>query len=142
MLPSFETVVGQRQSAALSTLPFNLCVDKVIRNEKTNPGGTVFSRTRQCLLLYADDMVVLGSAVQHVAETAEDITTAASQIGLTINVSKTKYMINTLNAELNSICHLLALLGAQHILHISRLRVNIKKRGTELEEIEINGWRY
>jgi hypothetical protein len=33
-------------------------------------------------------------------------------------------VINTLNAELNLICHLLALLGAHHILHISRIRVN------------------
>jgi len=33
--------------------------------------------------------------------------------------------INPLNAELNPICHLLALLGAHHILHISRIRVNI-----------------
>jgi hypothetical protein len=32
--------------------------------------------------------------------------------------------INPLNAELNPICHLLVLLGAHHILHISRLRVN------------------
>jgi hypothetical protein len=31
--------------------------------------------------------------------------------------------INPLNAELNPICHLLALLGAHHILHISRIRV-------------------
>jgi hypothetical protein len=31
--------------------------------------------------------------------------------------------INTLNAELNPICHLLALLGAHHILHVSRIRV-------------------
>jgi hypothetical protein len=30
---------------------------------------------------------------------------------------------NTLNAELNPICHLLALLGAHHILHVSRIRV-------------------
>ena len=29
-----------------------------------------------------------------------------------------------LNAELNPICHLLALLGAHHILNISRIRVN------------------
>jgi len=33
--------------------------------------------------------------------------------------------INPLNAELNPICHLLALLGAHHILHVSRIRVNI-----------------
>jgi len=32
---------------------------------------------------------------------------------------------NTLNAELNPICHLLALLGARHILHVSRIRVNL-----------------
>jgi len=34
--------------------------------------------------------------------------------------------INPLNAELNPICHLLALLGAHNILHISRMRVNGK----------------
>ena len=32
--------------------------------------------------------------------------------------------INPLNAGLNPICHLLALLGAHHILHISGVRVN------------------
>jgi len=32
---------------------------------------------------------------------------------------------NPLNAEVNPICHLLALLGAHHILHISKKRVNI-----------------
>ena len=31
--------------------------------------------------------------------------------------------INPSNAELNPICHLLALLGAHHILHVSRIRV-------------------
>jgi len=31
---------------------------------------------------------------------------------------------NPLSAKLNPICHLLALLGAHHILHVSRVRVN------------------
>ena len=31
--------------------------------------------------------------------------------------------INPLNAELNPICHLLALLGAHHNLHVRRIRV-------------------
>jgi len=31
--------------------------------------------------------------------------------------------INPLNAELNPICHFLALLGAHHLLHIRRVRV-------------------
>jgi hypothetical protein len=34
-------------------------------------------------------------------------------------------IINSLNAELNPICHFLALLGAHHILHVNRIRVNI-----------------
>jgi hypothetical protein len=32
--------------------------------------------------------------------------------------------ISPLNAELNPICYLLVLLGAQHFLHVSRVRVN------------------
>jgi len=36
-----------------------------------------------------------------------------------------KTNLNPLNAELNPICHLLALLGAHHILHVSRIRVNV-----------------
>jgi hypothetical protein len=31
--------------------------------------------------------------------------------------------VNPLNTELNPVCHLLALLGAHHILHVSRIRV-------------------
>jgi hypothetical protein len=37
--------------------------------------------------------------------------------------------LNPLKAELNPICHLLALLGAHHILYVSRIRV--KSVGTE-----------
>ena len=39
------------------------------------------------------------------------------------------YLANPLNTELNPICHLLALLGAHHILHISRIRVNAEIPG-------------
>ena len=35
---------------------------------------------------------------------------------------------NPFNAELNPICQLLALLGAHHILHISRIRVKYFSR--------------
>jgi len=33
-------------------------------------------------------------------------------------------ILNPSNAKLNLICHLLALLGVHHILHVSRIRVN------------------
>jgi len=34
-------------------------------------------------------------------------------------------LFNPLNAELNPICYLLALLGAHNFLHVSRIRVNL-----------------
>jgi hypothetical protein len=34
------------------------------------------------------------------------------------------YIFNPLNTQLNPICHLLALLEAHHILHVSRIREN------------------
>ena len=36
---------------------------------------------------------------------------------------KSAVVINPLNAKLNPICHLLALLGAHPILHVSRVKV-------------------
>jgi len=42
-----------------------------------------------------------------------------------ISLISIPYNINPLNAELIPICHLLALLGAYHILHISRIRVKL-----------------
>jgi hypothetical protein len=33
--------------------------------------------------------------------------------------------VNPLNAELNPIFHLVALLGAHHFVHVSRIKVNI-----------------
>ena len=37
--------------------------------------------------------------------------------------SASRFQINPLNPELNPICYLLALLGAHHFLHVSRIRV-------------------
>jgi hypothetical protein len=51
---------------------------------------------------------------------------------------KGKTNINPLNAELNPICHLLALLGAHPILHVNKLRVNLPFKvatsGSHLQE--------
>jgi hypothetical protein len=43
-------------------------------------------------------------------------------------ILNTSRHINPINAELNPICHLLALLGAHHILHVSRIRVKATER--------------
>ena len=37
-----------------------------------------------------------------------------------------QFFINHLKAKLNPICHLLALLGVHHILHVFRIRVKLR----------------
>ena len=44
-----------------------------------------------------------------------------------IYIAQRIYHLNPLNAELSPICHLQALLGAHHILHVSRTRVKVGK---------------
>ena len=39
------------------------------------------------------------------------------------------FSVNPLNPELNPICYLLALLGAHHFLHVSRIRVKLLTLG-------------
>jgi len=42
---------------------------------------------------------------------------------------------NPLNSDLNPICHLLALLGAHHILHVSRIRVKLHIYHPKVSEV-------
>jgi hypothetical protein len=65
---------------------------KIIRNIRMNLGGTIFNRTRQ-YLAYADDVVILGRSEGYIKET-EEMTAITQQIGLQMNYTKTKYMVN------------------------------------------------
>jgi sorting nexin-29 len=94
--PSFETVIGLRQGDSLSKLLFNLCTENIIRNVRINPGGTIFNRTRQCLA-YVDDVMILGRSEGYIKITLEEMVSISHQIGLQMNDTKTKYMINRHN---------------------------------------------
>jgi sorting nexin-29 len=83
---SFETT-GLRQGDSLSTLLFNLCMEKIIRNIRINPGGTIFNRTRQCLA-YADDIVILGRSEGYIKRTLEEMAETTRQIGIQMNDTK------------------------------------------------------
>jgi hypothetical protein len=50
--------------------------------------------------------------------------------------------INPLNAELNPICHFLALLGAHHIPHVSRIRVKLKYNKIDPVSVKHNNMFY
>ena len=91
--PSFETTIGLRQGHSLSTLLFNLCMEKIIRNVRIGPDGTIFNRTKQCLA-YEDDVVILRRTEGYIKRTLEEMAAIAQQRGLQMNDTKTKYMIN------------------------------------------------
>ena len=95
--PSFETAIGLRHGDSLSTLLFNLCMEKIIRNVRINKGGRIFNRTRLCLV-YADDVVILGRSEGYIKKTLEEMAEITHQ-GLQMNVSKTKYMIDTMKIK-------------------------------------------
>ena len=48
-----------------------------------------------------------------------------TQVRRTADASETFALFNPLSPELNPICYLLALLGAHHFLHVSRIRVRL-----------------
>jgi hypothetical protein len=68
-------------------------MEKIIRNIRINPGETIFNRTRP-YLAYADNVVILGRSEGFIKEILEEMTAITQQIGLQMNNTKTKYMIN------------------------------------------------
>jgi len=84
---TFEITTGLQQGDSLSTLLFNLCMEKIIRNVRINPGGTIFNITRQCLA-YADDVVILGRSEGYIKRTLEEMAAITHQIGLQMNDTK------------------------------------------------------
>ena len=68
-------------------------MEKIIRNVRISPGGTIYNRTRQCLA-YADDVVILGRSEGYIKKTLGEMMAITQQIGFQMNDTKTKYMLN------------------------------------------------
>ena len=49
--------------------------------------------------------------------------TELNSLGVIYHLTLLGQLVNPLNAELNPICYLLALLGAHHFLHVNMIRV-------------------
>jgi hypothetical protein len=73
------------------------------------------------------------SLTQHQLELLQSL-----QSSMVCLASALSTLINPLNAKLNPICHLLALLGARHILHVSGLRV--KRHGHDVTGLIMLGY--
>ena len=80
---------GLKQGDALSPLLFNFALGYAIRRVQVKQDGFELNGTHQ-LLVYADDVNILGGSVHTVKKNA-----ATKEIGLEVNADKTKYIVTS-----------------------------------------------
>ena len=70
----------------------NFVLDYAIRRVQVNQDGLKLNGTHQ-LLVYADDVNILGGGVLTIKKNAEASVVASKETGLEVNADKTKYMV-------------------------------------------------
>ena len=71
---------------------FNFALECAIRRVQVNRDGLKLNGTYQ-LLVYADDVNILGGSVHTIMKSTEALVVASKEIELEVNADKTKYMV-------------------------------------------------
>jgi hypothetical protein len=87
---------GLKQGDALPPLLFNFALEYAIRKVQETQVELKLNGTHQ-LLAYTDDVNLLGDNIDTIKENTETCFDASKEVGLDINVEKTKYMLLSCN---------------------------------------------
>jgi len=70
----------------------NCALEYTIRRVQVNQDGLKLNGTHQ-LLVYVDDVNILGGSIHTVKENAEALVAATREMGLEVSADKSKYMV-------------------------------------------------
>jgi len=82
----------KKKGDALSPLLFNFVLEYVMRRVLENQDGLKLNGKHQ-LLVYADDVNILGGSVRSIEKNTDTFVVANKQTGLEVNADKPKYMV-------------------------------------------------
>ena len=85
---------GLKPGYVITLFLFNFALEYAIRRFQINQDGMKLNGTHR-LLVYADDVNVLGGIVPTVQDNAEALRVASNEIGLEVNADKTNYIVVT-----------------------------------------------
>jgi hypothetical protein len=83
---------GLKQGDALSPLLFNFALEYAIRKGQENQLGLKLNGTHQ-FLAYTDNVNLVGDNIGTIEKNTETLIGASKEVGLEINLEKSKYML-------------------------------------------------